>query len=286
MLIDVASIIKLDASHLAGGLALSRAAGWNQTQADWQLLISAGNAIGMVDETGKLIATALTLPHGSEFGWISMVLVDEAHRGRGHATRLLKTCVATLERARLVPVLDATELGEPIYRSLGFEVQFSYQRWAIETPPSAELMGELTSSIETASLKPVTEEDIFKIDENVFGGRRRQVLQNLMARSSGFSAMTEAGDGFVLGREGELAWQIGPISAASCDDALGLLTHAISHTKGPIFIDACERATKLISVLQSAGFQPQRRFMRMANSAHEVFGSPERCFALAGPELG
>ena len=283
---DDGRIITLTADHAAGGLALSVAAGWNQTEADWKFLLDVGQPVGIEDGAGRLIATAMTLPQGADFGWISMVLVDEAHRGQGLATGLLNSCLRTLKEAGLVAVLDATEFGEPVYRPLGFEAQSTYQRWAIHDTLRAEELSQLKRVSQSVSLEPADEACILQVDEIVFGGKRPLVLQNLLERSSEFSAMTQAGDGFVLGREGTRAWQIGPLSAATPEDGLALLAHAIEHIGMPVFIDVCDTATQFISALKSVGFRPQRQFIRMAKMAKTIFGIPRNSYALAGPELG
>ena len=64
------SVIELDARHLAGALLLSKEAHWNQVEADWRMMMAAGTAIGMVAPDGRLVASALTLPHGDQFGWV------------------------------------------------------------------------------------------------------------------------------------------------------------------------------------------------------------------------
>ena len=70
--------VRLGSGDVSGGLALSDAAGWNQTADDWSFFIAAGAAFGVRDERGALIATAAALPHDGATGWISMVLVAAA----------------------------------------------------------------------------------------------------------------------------------------------------------------------------------------------------------------
>ena len=77
---EVLAIEPLAADDVAGGLALSDAAGWNQSADDWSFFITAGAAFGVRDEAGTLIATAAALPYDATTGWISMVLVDAAQR--------------------------------------------------------------------------------------------------------------------------------------------------------------------------------------------------------------
>ena len=111
------------------GLALSDAAGWNQTGDDWALFIRHGRTIGLRDAGGGWVATAAALPYGRDRGWISMVLVAEAWRHRGLASRLLDDCVAHLRAEGIVPVLDATPAGAAVYRRLGFVPGFEIDRW-------------------------------------------------------------------------------------------------------------------------------------------------------------
>ena len=85
--------IRLQSDHAELALRLSQEAGWNQTQADWRLMIEAGDAVGVWSSDQQLIASALTLPFGGPFAWISMVLVTADYRHRGIATQLLRDCL-------------------------------------------------------------------------------------------------------------------------------------------------------------------------------------------------
>src|SRR5947199_394367 len=69
----------LGAEHVAGCLELSKAANWNQNEADWRLMLAIGYGWGISLADGTLIASTLVLPYGA-FAWISMVLVLPEHR--------------------------------------------------------------------------------------------------------------------------------------------------------------------------------------------------------------
>ncbi|MGZ5130631.1 MAG: GNAT family N-acetyltransferase, partial [Caldimonas sp.] len=127
----------LTSADIEAALALSDAAGWNQTGNDWAIFIGRGHAIGLRDAAGRLVATAAALPYGSERGWISMVLVAEAWRHRGLASRLMDACIDHLRGAGIVPVLDATPAGAAVYRRIGFVAGFEIDRW--EWPPRADV---------------------------------------------------------------------------------------------------------------------------------------------------
>ena len=88
--------VSLNASHIADGMALSSEARWNQNAADWLLMLESGTAIGYQASDGQIVGSALTLPYGDQFAWISMVLVTALWRRKGLATSLLHECMRKL----------------------------------------------------------------------------------------------------------------------------------------------------------------------------------------------
>src|SRR5262245_6869825 len=104
-----ATEVRLAPAHLPGCLALSAAAGCNQNEADWRLMLRIGQGWGL-EASGTLAASTLVLPYGA-FAWISMVLVLPEHRRRGYATRLLRVALEYLKTRNLIPILDATPAG-------------------------------------------------------------------------------------------------------------------------------------------------------------------------------
>ena len=75
---DALRLVTLTSEGIDAGLALSDAAGWNQTADDWAIFIRNGQAVGFRDAADRLVATAAALPYGASAGWISMVLVADA----------------------------------------------------------------------------------------------------------------------------------------------------------------------------------------------------------------
>jgi GNAT superfamily N-acetyltransferase len=281
---EALDIIDLKTRHLAGALALSREAHWNQVEIDWSMMFAAGNAIGIEDSQGRLIASALTLPYGDRFGWISMVLVTADRQKQGLATRLLKTCIERLEDQGLVAVLDATAAGENVYRPLGFLPQFGFQRWEHEAVQNISLKPADVTGVQ--NIRRGDAAKLIGIDAAVFGGDRQIIVENLIERSANFACMSDDQSGFAVGRNGRVATQIGPISAKSSATAVTMLNHALKALTGPVFIDACDHQEAFAARLQEIGFRPQRPFLRMAKGTAESFGAPDNMFAMAGPELG
>ena len=55
------SLGTLTPADVAGGLALSSGAGWNQTADDWAFFIEHGHAIGFRTASGTVVATAAAI---------------------------------------------------------------------------------------------------------------------------------------------------------------------------------------------------------------------------------
>lgn len=278
---DVLDIIELEERHIPGALLLSEEAHWNQVEADWGMMMRAGTALGMEAPDGRLVASALTLPYGAEFGWISMVLVTGDWQKKGLATRLLQSCIERLEKKGLVPVLDATPAGENVYRPMGFVPHFPFQRWEHEAVETINLATEGGGGLVPAQTDPVVDRD-----REIFGGARRLIIESLVSRSAQFSCQDRATKGYLLGRDGRVASQIGPIFCDGEEEARAMLDHALARMSGRVFIDSCDHQSGFIDRLKEYGFKPQRPFLRMAKGRAEYLGIPSKMFAMAGPELG
>jgi len=277
---DALPLMPLASRDIAGCMALSAEAGWNQTPDDWTLFIDRGTVFGLRDTDGRPVATGAILPYGDTFAWVSMVLVTAARRRARIGTRILETCCTELTQRRLVAVLDATPAGEQVYRPLGFEPLFGLTRW--------QGVGGGRAAT-PAGIRPMREEDlaaIAEVDAGTFGARRAFLLENFFRRAPHLAFMTESGDGFALARPGRIATQIGPIVAANEKTALALLGAALDTAAGPVFLDLCGRWRGLAGELDRRSFTMQRPFLRMALRHRIAFGDASRTFVVAGPEFG
>lgn len=277
---DGLDIVALGEAAIPDGLALVEEAGWNQVADDWRLMIRHGHTVGCRGEAGRFVASGLAMPYGDRIGWISMVLVNGSWRRRGIATRIVEHCADWLEERGITPVLDATPAGAAVYRPMGFETVTGMTRW--HCPAVAVPM--------PAAVRPATPQDMPAIamtDAEVFGGVRRFLLQDLLARSGAAAMVAKAPNcGFALSRKGRVATQIGPVLAQDSATAIALLDGMLSAIEGPVLIDSFDRQDAFARHLQTLGFTPQRPFERMARGPHKNFGKAGRSFAAAGPELG
>lgn len=267
----------LEEADIPAAMALSTEAGWNQTSADWQLMIRAGRAICLRATEGRPVASAVALPLGEKLGWISMVLVTAAWRRKGLATALVEKCAAWLEAEGRYPFLDATPDGQKVYERMGFETIEDLTRWETSRPQGS--CPETMRRADAGDLARIT-----SLDEAVFGAARQRILLDIAERGPCF--VDPSGGGFVLGRKGRRALQIGPVTASDDAMAIRLLDSVLSTASGPVFIDAFDARGGFSAALVARGFTRQRPFARMARGRPAPFGQKNLAYAAAGPELG
>ena len=213
-----------------------------------------------------------------------MVLVTSAWQRKGLAAELLRHCMDGLGERGLVPGLDATESGREIYTPLGFRDVYPIVRMRADTVDTNGLPMSVRNPVRQIEKADV--QSVQTYDRAVFGAGRAALLEDLRCRAPELAWIAHDGSGFVLGRDGRLATQIGPLSADNLEVAISLLGFAFVNIEGPTFIDVPARQEKFVDYLAGVGFQRQRGFMRMLLGRSEPFDDPERVYAIAGPELG
>lgn len=274
----------LGEAQLDACLALSRAAGWNQNAADWRLMLEIGRGWGLSLADGSLVASTLVLPYGA-FAWVSMVLVLPAHRRRGYASRLLRRALDALRAERVTPVLDATPAGRTVYLQEGFRDTWGFKRYRLQS--SVAERAPRADAIRGLAARDWPQ--ILALDARAFGANRERLLRSLAARLPGAALVFErAGEirGFLLGREGREAQQLGPLIADADDVAIALIEAALQEVSAPLYLDAVDRADALVDWLAARGFAVQRPFTRMVYGGGPAPGDAARVMLVAGPELG
>lgn len=278
----------LEPSELGDANALVAEAGWNQVEADWKIFLDLGRVYAVRNSENKVIATAATLPHGGQFAWISMVLVNGAYRRKGIATRLLRQCIDDLTARDVVPVLDATPEGREVYRALGFQDVWSYQRLLLTTPATTVTFTR-DEDLDVRTVEATKWATICDYDASAFGTSRALMLSRLRRRLPGaelYAMRRGKITGLLLGRNGRTANQLGPLIAEDDATALAFLAHALSVVKPPVYIDLADAKGDVRKWLESIGFAPLRPLTRMLLGRNTRFDDPTRTYAVAGPEFG
>jgi GNAT superfamily N-acetyltransferase len=279
----------LSSAEMDDASALVREANWNQIAADWRIFLAQGRIYTAQTNAGRIVATTATLPFGGRFAWISMVLVTGEYRRRGVATKLMQLAMDDLAAAKLTAVLDATPDGHAVYQALGFQDSWGFHRLVRRERPSA---AELAPAPSNVTVRPITEADwpaLCAYDAASFGAERGTVLAGLRGRLPSAELIAERAGriaGLLLGRDGRIAAQAGPLIAEDDAIARALLTRALDGVAGPVFIDLADAKSDVRGWLESRGFSAVRPLTRMLYGRSQRFDDAVRTFAVVGPEFG
>jgi GNAT superfamily N-acetyltransferase len=265
------------------GLRLCRAAGWNQRDEDWRLLLTLnpGRFVAAVSDGGRVIGTGGAACYGRDLAWVCMILVDPSERGQGLGTRITQAVLERLgDMARIG--LDATPKGQSIYARLGFAETGRLVRMEAEGAARAAPAEPTATPLAAGDL-----EAVLAMDREVFGADRGGVVRWAFAQAPAWCVRD--GDritGYCFGRAGERYRQIGPVVAASVEQARGLVEAALTSGAGRVVVDAAAERGDWVSALASLGFREERPLIRMYHAGARAAGRPERQLAIFGPEFG
>jgi GNAT superfamily N-acetyltransferase len=283
-----AEVQPLHSADLADALGLSMSAGWNQRVDDWRMLLQlapAGSFCAIVDR--RLVGTAIGIDYGG-FGWIAMMLVDPAHRGRGIGRRLLEAAIQAIPDDRPIR-LDATPMGRPLYQQYDFHDEARLTRHVAEMFRAG--LNEGAPSVR--QLRDAAVPRIAARDREIFGGNRESVLRWSLALAPQYAWTRDDGDEhYCLGRKGTLFDQIGPVVSHDVRVAGALVDAALARTAGrQVAIDAFDGDAAFTAWLATRGFEAQRPLYRMCRPAAATGArfaprdTSVKEFAILGPEF-
>jgi predicted N-acetyltransferase YhbS len=270
----------MTAADVADGMRLKDEAGWNQLAADWRRFLALGAGGCFVAESGGRVVGSVTSCRFGPVAWIAMVLVEKARRGQGVGRGLLVRVLGHLDEAGARSIrLDATELGRPLYESLGFRVDFHLARHC----------GIVEASGEPGASRPAWPADlgaIADLDRAATGTERRALLDRLAADNPLESLVTPGPiRGFALWRPGSSAVQVGPCIAEP-DAGRALLDDAARKLDGRrAFADVPTDNAAAVAWAGASGLAPGREFWRMTRG-EPIAEDLARLWTSSGPEMG
>ena len=276
---------------IVAGMRLKALAGWNQVEEDWRFFLDhrpEGCFVAVHEDVA--IGTVATVTYEPSLAWISMLLVDPVHRGRGTGARLMQAAIASLDSYTTI-MLDATPAGRALYERLGFREQSHLLRLATDCLlPTAEPLPPSTQPLELFQADDALDQMVM-LDRAVFGADRSPLLRALARRAPEAAwviACQGRVTGFCLGRDGARFQQLGPVAAETDQEAIALCRAALSAWSGQaVVVDVPASQERFLDWLRGAGFDVQRPFTRMALG--EPLARPEvpaQQFAICGPEFG
>jgi GNAT superfamily N-acetyltransferase len=204
-----------------------------------------------------------------------MVLTDPAHRRRGFARQLMEHAIEALAERQMEWIkLDATEMGVPLYRQLGFEPECGIERWG-------------TVAGEAGRMRDLSwRGDWCALDRRAFGADRSELLAMLAPLGA-----TAGDDGYAMARPGAQAAYFGPCVSRRAEAAGELLAWFLArHPREPVYCDLLPGNNEAVRLARAFGFTPLRRLVRMVRpgvpGAAPLAHDDSQVFAIAGFEYG
>lgn len=274
----------LGLEDLPRALELSTEANWNQTANDWRFFLNHAHAYGLDWGDRGLVGTTVAWDLPPASCWIAMVIVAKSCRGQGFARTLMQRAIEDGEARGLAPALDATHLGEPVYAQMGFAGDECIARMFCPEPDFGSDVSRCRR------LEATNHAEFAELDARCSGFKRSSMLRDRLRRmpEAAWGTRDAAGRlrGMVLGREGRVAGQIGPLFASDTAMAQSLVAAALSEWAGPVYLDVPVRQIAFQRFLESQGFAVEREFKRMTRPAREGGVDWSQTFAIAGPDFG
>jgi len=274
----------MTADDVEAGLRLCRANNWNQTEAEWRILLERPSVFRVaVAPDGRVVGTAGAIGYGRELAWVCMVLVDAEERGHGLGSALVGQVLERLGSFEAVG-LDATPKGRPVYARLGFTDAYELVRLAAGPPDATPSSEGAARAINEADLPAV-----LAWDRDVFGADRARVLQWAFDTAPEQARVVATGsrlDGYCFGRRGHHSDSIGPIVARSHDAARALVAGGLrTGTDRRVIVDGVA-SPEWQADLEALGFREERGLTRMYLGNLRPAGGRESLWAIFGPEFG
>lgn len=260
---------------------LSTQAGWNQQEDDWRRLLRLNpEGVRVWVHDGEVRASYSVMGYGNRVAWIGMILADVACRGRGLGKAAFAGALETTRTGGYSLIgLDATEMGEPIYRKFGFESIGPIVRWrGVLLPPE----NQTPAPPLLRGMNP----GILRLDARSTGEDRTGLLQDL-ARTADLFRLDRAGEtqAYAAVRPGRTARQIGPLVARSPQAFRDIMDALASVLPGEdVLCDVLREEAG--PDLQAVGLSPARHLQRMTLPRQDGCLQGEGVWCAAGFEWG
>jgi ribosomal protein S18 acetylase RimI-like enzyme len=239
---------------------------------------------------GWLIAECDGVPVGmvgavdyGTFAYIGLLSVHPSFQRRGIGQSLMERILAWLdERGSPNAVLDATELGTPLYTKLGF----------VEDEKSLVFiwnsgMQELSASESVSELRSDDLAAVTAFDTPLFGANRQAVLTAFLNQFPHRAFLVRDSTGQIIGYLFAQLQKLGPWVATTPTAAAALLTTALqlSFNGTPrVLVPSLNRAA--ITLLQGYGFKEERSLSHMRRGRSALLGKRTMLYGMASFALG
>lgn len=185
-----------------------------------------------------------------KISWLGLIVVLELHQGKGLGRAMTEQLIKTgRELGCQTQLLFATEMGEPLYRKLGFE----YDEYYIYAKPPLDLPHfEIEGVIR---YEPFMEKEFFKLDQKLSGESRRAFLSDYLNNCFVFFQDGKI-QGYYLPELGN-----GLLNADNTESAINLMKFKINKSQRFFIIPESNKVG--IDFLKSIGYFFDKKVPRM-----------------------
>ncbi|WP_421951133.1 GNAT family N-acetyltransferase [Pelagibacterium sp.] len=275
-----ADLSPLTPDDLDAAYALTRSLKWPHRREDWQVALAMGQGLALRLD-GQLAGTILWWFQGAGHATIGLVIVDDAHRGRGLGRLLMEQGLAACAGRQIL--LHATLAGAPLYLKLGF-----VPAGHIAQHQGLPLVTALDMDDGNVALAgPEDMDAIFGLDRAASGLDRGDLLAALFSSGRVFTGRADGEvQSYALARPFGRGYLIGPVVAQTPALARPIIAAACTMLEGQfVRIDVLEDP-QLQDWLQSIGLVGVDRVAAMALGGAPARAGRPRLVALASQALG
>lgn len=244
-----------------------------------------GCFVGEIDS--EVVGSATGIRYDANLGWIGMVLVNPEFRRQGIATKLMNHTIQYLESSPCSCLkLDATDAGAKVYEKMGFVYEYQVERWT-GIASGHKFLKPKTTAVRT--ILPESLNALARWDRDHFGADRTLLLRWYLKSGNPafYMGNEDSPRGFILGRKGSDAFQIGPLTALDSKTAETLFqTYLAEVQSDPVIVDLVVPNPAAADILREHGFQRFRVLYRMYRGENRSPGHPDNIYCISGFEFG
>jgi GNAT superfamily N-acetyltransferase len=124
----ITPITTADCDHLA----VFQPLGWDAVPSTFRSFLETPCCDPVKGEVHGVLAAVGTIIYHVDTAWLAMIIVHPDHRGRGYGKAITQASLDRIDRTRYRTVyLDATDMGFPVYQSLGFVEEVRYGHYSL-----------------------------------------------------------------------------------------------------------------------------------------------------------
>lgn len=244
--------------------------GWGDRRTFFRFAIDQPALTPLIAEADDRIAGTGVATVNGPAGWVGMIFVDEALRGRGIGSALTNAVLGVLESAGCASfALIATALGRPIYERLGFKAELEYVQLATDGlgHPDSPAMSPPSEPVRIRRFDQTDLAAVLALDAVATGENRARLLLAVVDPASTVVAVGPSGS--VVGFDARAPWGTHPTIAPELVDGIRLVEarRAVASSGRDVRIGVPDANRPGLTMLVNLGWREERRLVRMVRGA-------------------